>query len=424
MTLTKNNWSLFLRTGLSVAVMAFLLCSVPAVAQEEEKPAEPVAEEKADAPAEKPAEEKPAEEKPAEEKKEEPKKEEPAKEEAKEEKKEEKTDKPEGEEKADEAAIEPITLVTNLENPSGLAIHGPSGDVFAASRYGVYRYDPKNHAVSIEVAGYEPDVYGKGPKYDIGPLGLDFLGDDMLVVGDGSRKDGEELVRIYKVGKEPRKAPLDEKKAEHTFGPIEAGEASARGEGNFYDVAVGKNAIFITSNGDDTKGWIQKITLEDGVPKEMTPSIATKEAVGVDAPVPLVFNKDMSELFVGQMGEITVPGDSLLLVFDPETGELKRKYELGLSDPTGIDFSPKTGKLYVTDFAWAKPEDGGLFEVTFDGENVSTKKIVSLDKPTAIKFDKDGKLYVTVIGTVDPEAKSKSGDQLSAGTLVVIDAGL
>ena len=70
------------------------------------------------------------------------------------------------------------------------------------------------------------------------------------------------------------------------------------------------------------------------------------------------------------------------------------------------------------------PEEAGLFEVTLEGDKATTKKILQLDKPTALAFDKDGKLYVTVIGTVDENAKTKDGEPLSPGKLLVIDAGL
>jgi DNA-binding beta-propeller fold protein YncE len=394
----------------------------PAEEKKEEKAAEPKADEK------KPAEEKKADEekKPAEEKKADEKK-------------------PEGEKPA---GVEAVTLVTNLENPSGIAVHGKTGHVFVASRYGIYRYDPKGHSVSLEISGYPTDVYGKGPMYDIGPLGVGIFGEDTLIVSDGSRPDGEELVRTYKISDAPADMPAPEGNAEKTFGPIKEGADTASGEkttkpeGNFYDIAVGDKGVFITSNGDDTKGWIHKIDVTDGkLGDKLVPTIATKADAQVDAPVPVEFSADKSELYVGQMGEINVPNDSLLLVYDPNSGELKTKYSLGLHDPAGLAVSPKTKKIYVTDFAWAKPEEAGLFEVTIEGDKATTKRIdlvetptsgenaaktqkLQLDKPTALAFDKDGKLYLTVMGTVDEKAKTKDGEQLSPGKLMVIDAGL
>ncbi|HEX6984372.1 MAG TPA: hypothetical protein VF170_03295 [Planctomycetaceae bacterium] len=404
------------------AAAASWFAAGPALAQDEaaqEKKEEQPAEQK---PEEKPAEEKPAEEKPAEEK---PAEEKPAEEKPAEEK-------PAEEKPADQAAgPEAVTLVTNLENPSGLAIHGKTGHVFIASRYGVYRYDPKGHGVTLEISGYPTDVYGKGPMYDIGPLGLDFLNDETLVVGDGSRPDGEEVLRTYKIADAPAQTPTPEQNAEKTFGPIKEGQETALGEpttkpeGNFYDVAVGNNGVFVSSNGDDTKGWIHKIEVTDGkLGDKLVPTIATKQDVQVDAPVPLEFNAEKTELYVGQMGEINVPNDSLLLVYDPNTGDLKKQYALGLHDPAGLAISPKTKKIYVTDFSWATPAEGGLFEVTIEGDKTTTKRVLPLDKPTALAFDKDGKLYVTVVGTADPNAKTKDGEPLSPGKLLVIDAGL
>jgi hypothetical protein len=264
--------------------------------------------------------------------------------------------------------------------------------------------------------------------YNIGPLGLAFMDNDHLIVGDGSKKDGEEVVRIYKIDAEdkPHDA-IKEESAAYTLGPIKAGEQSAQGEGNFYAIAVGAGAIFVSSNGDDTKGWILKAPIADGKPGALAPAIATKVATNVDAPVPLVFTPDGKDLVVGQMGEVAAPpGDSLLTIYDPATGMLKKSLKTGLNDLAGLAYSPKTGKLYGTDFSWSDSSKGGLFELVIEGEEVKPKKIVSLDKPAAIAFDKDGKLYVTVFGSVkEGEPKDfKDPKYVSPGTLQVIDANL
>src|SRR3990172_7637251 len=79
-------------------------------------------------------------------------------------------------------ASEAEVVVKNLKNPCGIAIQPNTGHVFVSSRFGVYRYIPATtptakHEAPIEIAGYPDaiDVYGKGPMYDIGPLGLAFL---------------------------------------------------------------------------------------------------------------------------------------------------------------------------------------------------------------------------------------------------------
>jgi len=324
-------------------------------------------------------------------------------------------------------------LVSNLESPSGVAIQPKTGHVFIASRYGIYRYDPAAHKVYLEINAYPTDVYGKGTyetqtKFDIGPLGVAFMNDDHLVVGDGSRPDGSEFVRIYKINAKPAEPDkyVKEDAAAYTLGPIKPGEKSAKGEGNFYGIAVGAGAIFATCNGDDTKGWVAKAEIKDGKPGTLELSIATKVQTGVDAPVPITFSPD-GKLVIGQMGEMNKPGDSLLTIYDAKTGKLEKKYETGISDIAGLAYSPKTKKLYCTEFGWTDgvkkdPAEkiGGLYELVIDGDAVTKKKIIALDHPAAIAFDEDGKLYVTLFGTKAADDKSEK----SPGGLYVIDAGL
>jgi DNA-binding beta-propeller fold protein YncE len=321
------------------------------------------------------------------------------------------------------AAVTAKVLVTNLLNPSGLAIQEGTGHVFIANRHGVYRYLPaekdRTKRIAIEIHTPGNDVYGKGPKYDVGPLGVAFIDGENLVVGDGSRKDGAEFVRVYKVGTESPAEAAKEDSAVHTLGPITMKEGvTAKGEGNFYGVAVGGGAIFVTCNGDDTKGWVSKSMITDGKPGELLPTIATKEATSVDAPVAITFSPDGKDLVVGQMGEMTVPGDSLLTIYDPATGKLKKSYKTGLSDIAGLAYSPKTGKLYATDFSWADTAKGGLFELTIDGDEVKATLVLKLDKPTAVAFDKDGNLFVTEFGS------AAEGGTKNPGSLSIIKAGL
>ncbi|MEZ6065008.1 MAG: hypothetical protein R3B90_04725 [Planctomycetaceae bacterium] len=302
-----------------------------------------------------------------------------------------------------------------LDNPSGIVIHPETGHVFVAEHRGVVRfYDKGDDAPqgqrrgrAMEVGHFPSDIYGKGPMYDIGPLGLAWLDGEHLIVGDGSRPDAEELVRVYKVAGTPAEEPAKEDSAAFTLGPIGPGDKSVKGEGNFYGVAVTADAIFVTCNGDDTKGWISRAPIVDGKPGKLEPFIATKEAVNVDAPVAITVNS-AGDLVVGQMGEMNVPGDSLLTIYDAKTGELKAKYETGLSDIAGLAYSPE-GRLFAVDFAWADTKMGGLFELTIDGDKCKVRKVRELDKPTAITFDAEGHAYITAFGTAEEGSKGKPG---------------
>jgi DNA-binding beta-propeller fold protein YncE len=299
----------------------------------------------------------------------------------------------------------PEMVYFNLLNPFGIAIQPDTHYVFVSSRFGIYRYEPDyahpdgQPKAGLEIDDYKFDTFGTGPKYEIGPLGLAFLDRDHLVVGDGSRKKGEELVRIYKLpaSPPPPNRGMKEDTAQATLGPIKAGKDSTAGEGDFFGVAVGHNAIWVTCHGDEAKGWIAKIELTDGKPGPLTPSIATKPATQVGGVGPLAFTPDGKELVVGLMGALDSDRrDSVIAFFDPADGSLKRKLSAGLYDVTGLAYSPQTKKLYATDFAWKKPRDGGLFELTVDGDKMKATRIAPLDRPSALAFDPAGHLYITV----------------------------
>jgi DNA-binding beta-propeller fold protein YncE len=326
----------------------------------------------------------------------------------------------------------PERVLISLLSPSGVAIQQGTDHVFISTRFGIYRYEPNyarplEHKAGIEIDGYpkQVDSFGPGPKYDIGPLGLAFVDRNRLAVGDGSRKPGEDVVRIYKLPATPPNADswIKEDAAERTLGPIKTGSDSSTGEGDFFGVAVGHDAIWVTCHGDETKGWIAKSELKEGKPGPLKPTIATKTATQVAGPGPITFTPDGKELVVGLTGDLnSEERDSVIAFFDPADGSLKRKMSAGLYDVTGLAYSPKTKKLYATDFAWKKPRDGGLFELVVDGDKMKATRVVALDKPAALAFDPAGHLYITVF-----EAPPEPGDKTRGtdpGALLYIKPGL
>ncbi|MCZ6795608.1 MAG: hypothetical protein O7J95_18545, partial [Planctomycetota bacterium] len=319
-----------------------------------------------------------------------------------------------GEKVAEEKVTAP-SLAEGLDNPCGVAVQPETGHVFVSTKERIIRVVPGNPpTVSDEITDFPTARYRPVP-FQFGPLGLAFLGKDILVVGDGSLPDGEDLVRFYKVGSKarPRGKALTVADMMYSSGPIPRGEDSNSGEGNFYGIAVTRSTIFVTCNGDDTKGWISKIELGGGKPGPLTPFIKSKVETERDAPTGAVITPD-GELLVTQLGELTRSRNSLLTFYDPSTGTLKRKLETGLRDLIAVAYSPKTGKLYGLDFSYRLLDDGKLCRLVIDGDEVRTEKILSLYGPTAMAFAPDGTLYVAIID------EAKEGDEKKPGKLLGI----
>ncbi len=287
-------------------------------------------------------------------------------------------------------------ILSDLDNPTGIAIQPETGIVFVSNSGASQVIKVVNGKAEPVITDFPVDVYGKGPKYNIGPLGLLFLDKKTLVVGGGGFPDGQDLLRVYELPEDGKPIKADAMKA--SFPLPEAGEI--KGEGNFYALAATPEAIFVTCNGDDTKGWISRAALKGTEVGPFERFLATKEATQIDAPVGITISPKGNYLVVGQMGEITVPNDGLLTFYDATSKEMLLNLKTNLHDITAVAYSPR-GQLYVLDFAWADTTQGGLFQILDDKtaeSGMRTKKITALDKPTAMAFDSDGALYITVIG--------------------------
>lgn len=311
------------------------------------------------------------------------------------------------------------TVLDGLDNPCGVAVHPKTGTIYVSdSGAGKIIRIVKGKPEEV-VVGFKKDIYGKGPMYNIGPLGLAFWDENTLVVGGGDLIDGEDSIRFFTLPPEGSPAVKVEDAVKALNLPA---TADLKAEGNFYALAVLPDGVVATSNGDDTKGWLVKCKVEKKDGKlEIGPFeryIATKEATNVDAPVGITLSAK-GELVVGQMGEINVPKDGLLTFYNPKDGKMLMNLETGLYDITALAYGKKSpAQLYALDYAWMKGDEGGLFQLINktegDKTNVTAKKLAGLDKATAMVFGADGSLYVTVIGTGKEGEAKKPGKLLKA----------
>lgn len=303
---------------------------------------------------------------------------------------------------ADKVKVE--TISKELFNPCGIAVQPGTGTVFVADSGNLRIMRMVEGKLKEVITDFPKDVYGKGPKYQIGPLGIAFLDQNTLVVGGGGQVDGKEQLYVFTVPAADKPAIKAEAATQKIALPA---EGDVVGEGNFYAIAVTDKAVFVTLNGDDAKGWVGRADRAGNTLSNFQRYLATKEKTKVDAPVGITkFQFDgVDYLAVGQMGEISVPGDSLLTYYRASDGKMDGNYKTGLSDITAVAMS-KSGHLYALDFCWNDTTKAGLFRlVKNDVESVTSKLVHRLDKPTAMAFDDKGNLWVTVCGTAKDDDK-------------------
>ena len=309
-------------------------------------------------------------------------------------------------------------VVGGLSNPCGVAVQPGTGQIFLTDSANGRVCRVVSGKLQDVITGSPKDTFGKGPFYDIGPLGLIFTSDGKsLIVGDGGYKDGEECIRVFPVPEAGKPALNYEKGRQPEARPAAAGRRRARRRQPLRP-GLSSSALYVTCNGDDTKGWVAKADLNGTKFGKLERWLPTKEMVEVDAPVGIALSKQ-GDIVVGQFGENNKPQDSLLTFYSAKTGKMLMNLETKLYDITGLAYSPKTGLLYATDFAWMKTDEGGLFRLDASGNTVKTTKIASLDKPTALAFAPDGTLYITVIG---PKAEGENASK--QGKLLKIAPGL
>ncbi len=286
-------------------------------------------------------------------------------------------------------------ILEDLNNPCGVAIQPGTGMVFVSDSgngrvFKISEKKPVDVIVDFPVNPFELDGSLK-----FGPLGVIFRGRDTLIVGGGGEKDGEDAIMAFDLTKLGA-VPLTPEDAE--FNLTLPADSENPAEGNYFSFDLTRTRMFVTCGGVGDKGWIAVADLADDGISNLRRQIPSSELARVAGPGGLTISPE-GHVVVTQMGSRDTPGDSVLAFYSP-AGELLDKFPTGLNDIVALKYGPRKRRLFALDFSWADPKQGGLYQlIAVDSQNgCKAKLITSLQRPTAMAFDRNGDLYVTICG--------------------------
>ena len=306
-------------------------------------------------------------------------------------------------------------FASNLRNPCGVAIRPVTGEVYVADTGRGRVIHVERKTVKEIVAEFPMEEFELDSEFILGPMAIMFRSRNTLIVGTGGSPDGEDSISVYdveEVGKEPIKAEDFEYQVK-----LDA-DGDTPAEGDFFSMAKTKFSLFVTCNGDTSKGWIGRSKLQVKSLGELDRFIATADVAKLPGPGGMTISPE-GHLVVAQMGTRDTPGDSIL-TFYSEGGELLDKFPTGLNDIVALAYGPRKKRLFALDFNWAEPKKGGLYKlVAVDSKEGCTAELVTqLDRPTSMAFDRSGNLYVTVCGF--PDETQEDEEFYGAGKCLLI----
>jgi glucose/arabinose dehydrogenase len=290
-------------------------------------------------------------------------------------------------------------ILDGLNNPFALAAQPRTDNLFVANSGAgeVLLVDSAKKTSQPVVTGAPTVLGGPGGAYRVGPLGLACNTPTSLLVA-GPSAAGACPVRSFPVTKEPVAAPWHE-----------AGEVAAEGiTSQAWRLVPAADGALVAMVGKDA-GAIEQWPLRKAAKAER---FISPTALGGGQGVWALAMSPRADLVVASAGKVEKARDSRVFFCGGRSGKTLLSAALELRDVIDLAYSPKTGRLYAVDFSAAAPAEGGVFRLDAgpDGQ-VKAVRVATLERPTALAINADGKLFATQLLTA-PDAEGRAAGRL------------
>ncbi|MEX2170766.1 MAG: hypothetical protein WD851_15725 [Pirellulales bacterium] len=270
--------------------------------------------------------------------------------------------------------IEP--LLPDLESPVAMAVR-PGGN---AERHELFVADNTGRIVRIgsDALDQPQEMVASGGS---APIAMLFLNSKTFLTASG---EAPPVLRAYEISEDGK--PLSSAQTKYEV----HGAAGVRGTATA--MTLGPTALYLTTAGDDAAGLLRS-RVRSSVPGDLKPFGQ------IGARPTCVAISTRGWVVVGDAGRHDESEDSRLTFHHPTDSTADPALEIapGLLDIVAIAYSPQES-LFAADFAEADPERSGIYRIdmVFQENSIGGKavRIASIDRPTAMTFAPDGKLYV------------------------------
>ncbi len=282
------------------------------------------------------------------------------------------------------------TVVEGLNNPHGVAIQPNSMTPFVSDSGNGRIVKIVDGNIEPVITGFavspaSPDING-----DVGPLGIVFVDDTKLAIGTGGWEAGSDRVSLFELSGDDVQTADDE-----TSGRA-VDNASAEPEQDFYGLAIDQDFLFATCRSGE-QGLVARLQIQKGEAARFERLGDESELKGMNLPTGITTSPDG---FVVSGTRGTDQNGALLVFLDPESGDVRTKFDTTLMGIVALAYGKRSGRLYALNHDIDNPEASGLYKLVARRRNTQceARLIQQMDRPTAMAFASDGNLYVTVTG--------------------------
>ncbi len=309
-----------------------------------------------------------------------------------------------------QSSMEIQVVADNLLAPCGVAVQPETGMIFVADSGNGRIIRVGENGIKEEIVGF-PKAMSPHLGLEVGPLGITFLDKETLLVGCAVQEPDSNDVLVYRLRDRPKALNFSNSESKHEF-PTPDSESGSK---FFWGLTLGGTNVIATCEG--TKDWLAIATLSERSITDLKPLLNPADHFKTKAPATVV-RSPQGFLTVGFAGDRDEKNDSLL-AFLEEDGKFLGSAKLGLVDVAGLSYGPNRKQLFAIDYNHSNPDNGALFRITEPATSDICEKteILKLDRPTAMVFDSQGNLYITLCGKPIPGSNKNPGSLIKISGL-------